>query len=112
MKTIFMNTENSNRNESHKSVFNLSHRLESRSSDKLAAFQNLSIYYTSKNIRKQYKNNKHKIIAPAWNDEFELPHSFYFVLDIQDYIEFIIKEHETLTTISCIHVCINRTNNN
>ena len=26
-----------------------------------------------KNIRKQFKNNKLKIIAPTWNDEFELP---------------------------------------
>ena len=25
-----------------------------------------------KNIRKQYKNNKFKVIAPTWNDEFEL----------------------------------------
>ena len=26
-----------------------------------------------KNIRQQYKNNKLKIIAPTWNDEFDLP---------------------------------------
>ena len=26
-----------------------------------------------KNIRQQYKSNKLKIIAPTWNDEFELP---------------------------------------
>ena len=25
-----------------------------------------------KNIRQQYKNNKLKIIAPTWNDEFDL----------------------------------------
>ena len=30
---------------------------------------------------------------------------------IQDYIEYIIKKHETLTTIPPIHVYINRTNN-
>ena len=67
--------------------------------DKHVAFQNLSIYYTWKNIRKQYKNNKPKIIAPTWNDEFELPDSFYPVSDIQDYMKYIIKKHETLTTI-------------
>ena len=80
METVFMNTENSN--ESHKFVLNLSQGLESRSSDQIVALQNLSIYYTWKNIRKQYKNNKLKIIAPTWNDEFELPDSFYSVLDI------------------------------
>ena len=31
--------------------------------------------------------------------------------DIQDYIEYMIKKHKTLTTISHIHVYINRYNN-
>ena len=51
------------------------------------------------------------MIAPTWNDEFELPDGCYFVSDIQDSIEFIIKKHETLTTIPPIHVYINRINN-
>ena len=59
----------------------------------------------------KYNNNKLKIIAPTWNDEFELPDSFYSVLDIQDYIEFIIKKHKTLTTIPPIHIYVNRINN-
>ena len=46
-----------------------------------------------------------------WNDEFELPNGFYSVSDIQDYIEYIIEKHEALTTISPIHVYINRINN-
>ena len=41
-----------------------------------------------------------------WNDKFELPDASYFVTDIQDYIEFIIKKHETLRTILPIHVYI------
>ena len=44
-----------------------------------------------KNIRKQYKNNKLKIVAPSWDEELELPDSSYSVSDIQDYIEFITK---------------------
>ena len=60
---------------------------------------------------KQYKNNKLKIISPTWNDEFELPDGFYSVSDIQDYIEYIIKKHEKLTTSTPIHVYINRINN-
>ena len=63
------------------------------------------------NIRKQYKNNKLKVIAPIWNDEFELPGGSYSVSVIQDYIEYIIKKLETLATIPSIHVYINRINN-
>ena len=74
-----MNTENSKTNEPHKFVFDLSQRLDLSSSNKHFAFQNSSIYYTWKNIRKQYKNNELKIIAPTWTDEFELPDGFYSV---------------------------------
>ena len=54
METIFMNTESSKTNEPHKFVHNLSRRLYLRSSNKHVALQNFSIYYTWKNIRKQY----------------------------------------------------------
>ena len=91
MGTIFMNTENSKTNELHKFFLNLSQRLGLKSSNKHVALQNLSIFYTWKNIRKQHKNNKLEIIAPTWNDEFELPDGPYSVLDIQDHIEYIIK---------------------
>ena len=107
MKTIFMNTENSKTNEGYKFLLYLSQRLDLRSSDKHFALQNLSIYYTWKNLRKLYTNNKFKIIAPKWIDELDLPD----LLDIQDYIEYIIKKHETLTAIPPIHVYINKINN-
>ena len=70
----------------------------------------MSIYYTWRNIRQQYKNNNLKIIAPAWNDEFELLNGSYSVSDIQDYIEYIIKKLETLPTIPPIHIYINMIN--
>ena len=60
------------------------------------ALANLSIYYTWKNIKSEYKNNKFKISAPTWNDTFNLPDGSYLISDIQDYFEFIIKKHETL----------------
>ena len=44
-------------------------------------------------------------------DEFELSDGSYSVLDIQDYIEYIIKKHETLAAIPPIHLYINRINN-
>ena len=62
MKTIFINIENSKTNESQEFVFNLTQILDLRNSNKHVALQSLSIYYTLKNIRQQYKNNKFKII--------------------------------------------------
>ena len=61
------------------------------------ALTNLSIYYTWKNIKSAYNNNKFKISGPTWNDEFDLPDGSYSIADIQDYFEFIIKKYETLT---------------
>ena len=63
---------------------NLPQRFDLRNLNKHVALQNLSIYYTWKNIRKQYKNNKLKIIVITWNDELELPDDSYFVSHIQD----------------------------
>ena len=40
-----------------------------------------------------------------------MPGGFYYVSDIQDYIEYILKKRGTLTTIPPIHVSINRINN-
>ena len=111
METIFMNTENSETNKPNKFFLNFSQRLDLKSPNKHAALWNLSVCYTWKNTRKQYKKNKLKIIALTWNDELELPDGFCFVLYIQDYIEYIIKKHETLKTSPLIHVYINRINN-
>ena len=61
------------------------------------ALANFSTYYTWKNLKSEYNNNKYKISAPAWNDTFDLPDGSYSIADIQDYFEYIIKKHETLT---------------
>ena len=86
MGTIFINSGNRETNEPNKFVLNLWQRLDLRSSNKHVALQNLSIYYTWRNIRKHYKTKKCKIIAPAWNHQFELPDGSYSVSDIQYYI--------------------------
>ena len=46
------------------------------------------------NIKKTYKNNKFKISAPIWNEEFELPDELYSISDIQDYFECLLKNME------------------
>ena len=99
LETIFMNMENNKTNKTHKFVLSLLQRLNLRSSDKHVALQILYICYPWKDIRKQYKNNKLKIIAPTWNGKFELPDGSYSALDIQNYIEYIIKKH----VYSCLH---------
>ena len=50
------------------------------------ALANLSIYYTWKNIKSKYNNNKFKISAPTWNNTFDLhlPNGSYSIADIQD----------------------------
>ena len=49
------------------------------------ALANLSIYYTWKNIKSEYNNNKCKISAPKWNDTFDLTDGSYSIAGIQDY---------------------------
>ena len=61
------------------------------------ALVNFSIYYTWKNVKSEYNDNRFKISAPTWNETFDLPNGSYSIADIQDYFEFIIKMHETLT---------------
>ena len=70
-----------------------------------------NIYYTWKKINSEYNNNKCKIFAPTWNDTFNLPDGSYSILDIQDYFEFIIKKHVTLTKNSPVQIYPNKIKN-
>ena len=92
-----MNTENSKKSEPHRFKLDLTDKLNLKNPNKNMALANLSIYYTRKNIKSEYNNKKIKISAPTWNDTFDLPDGSYSISDIQDYFEFIIKKHETLT---------------
>ena len=60
------------------------------------------------NIKSAYSNNKFKISAPTWNDEFDLPDGSYSVVEIQDYFEFIIKKHETLAENRPVQIYSNK----
>ena len=93
MDTIFMNLENSKTSKPHVLTLKLTNKLDLRLDNKVIAISNLSIYYTWKNIKDTYNNNKFKISAPTWNEEFELPDGPYSVSDIQDYFEYILKKH-------------------
>ena len=84
MDTVFMNSENTKTSESHVLVLKLTNKLDLRICEKIITLSNLSIYYTWKNIKSVYNNNKFKISAPTRNDKFELPDVSYSVSDIQD----------------------------
>ena len=75
------------------------------------ALANLSIYYTWKNIKSEYNNNKFRISAATWNDTFDLPDGSCSIADIQDYFEFIIKKHETLTENLPVQIYPNKIKN-
>ena len=106
-----MNTENSKTNESRRFKLDLADKINLKNSKKNMALVNLSIYYTWKNIKSEYNNNKFKTVAPTWNETFDLPDGSYSIADIQDYFEFIIKKHETLTDNPSIQIYPNKIRN-
>ena len=108
METIFMNTENSKTNEPHRFRLDLTDTLNLKNPNKNMTLVNLSIYYTWKNIKTEYNNNKFKISAPTWNETFDLPDGSYIIAYIQDYFEFIIKKHETLTENPSVKIYSNK----
>ena len=82
METTFTNTENSKTSEPHRFKLDLTDKLHLKNTNKKMALANLSIYYTWKNIKSEYNNNKFKISAPTRNETFDLPHGSYSIEDI------------------------------
>ena len=111
MDTIFMNSENSKTSEYHVLVLKLTDTLDLRRGQKTIALSNLNIYYTWKNVKSLYNNNKFKISTPTWSEEFALPDGSYSVSDIQDYFEYILKKHRESVDNPSIRIYINRIEN-
>ena len=111
MDTIFMNSENSRTSEYHVLVLNLTDKIDLRKGQKTVALSNLSIYYTWKNIKSSYNNNKFKISAPTWSEEFELSDGSYSVSDIKDYFEHILKKHSESVDNPSIRIYVNKIQN-
>ena len=106
-----MNSEKSKTSETHRFRLDLTDKLDFKDLKKNMALANLSIYYTWKTIKSECTNNKVKISAPTWNDTFDLLDGSYSISDIQDYFEFIIKKHETLTEIPLVQLDWNKIKN-
>ena len=111
MDTIFMNSENSRTSEYHALVLKLADKLNLRRVQKCVVLSNLSIYYTWKNIKSSYNNNKFKISTPTWSDEFELPNGSYSISDIQDYFEYILEKHSENVDNPSIKMFVNKIEN-
>ena len=106
-----MNTLNSKTNESNRFVYQFTDKLNRKNLNRNIALAHLSIYYTWKNIKSEYNNNKFIIHAPTWNDEFNLPNGSYSVSDIQYYFEYIIKKHETIVGNPLVQIYVNKIKN-
>ena len=89
---ICINTENSKTNKFNKSRCLFTDKLNLKNSSGNIVLVNLRIYYTQKNIKSVYSQNKFKISASTWGYEFNLHDGSYPVFDIQDYFEYIIKK--------------------
>ena len=111
MDTIFMNSKNSRTSEYHVLVLKLTDKADIRRGQKSIALSNHSIYYTWKNIKSSYNNNKFKISPPTWSDEFELPDGSYLISDFQDYFEYILKKHIENVDNPSIRIYINKIEN-
>ena len=81
METIFINTENNKTNESNRFRYYFTDKLNLKN-NKTIALANLAIYFTWKNVKSEYKNNKVKITAPAWSENFDISDGSYAVTDI------------------------------
>ena len=92
-------------------MLKLTDKLDLRRGKKTVALSNLSIYYTWKNVKSSYNNNKFKISAPTWSEEFKLPDGSYSVSNIQDYFEYILKKHSASVDNLSIRIYINRIEN-
>ena len=108
METFFINSKNSKTNEPNRFKYDLIHKLDLKNPNKNMALGSLSIYYTWKNVKSSYNNNKFKISAPTWNETFDLPDGSYNIPEIQDYIEYIIKKHETIGETASILIYANK----
>ena len=108
MDTIIMNSENSKASKLNVLALKFTNKLDLRIAEKTITLSNLSIYYTWKNIKSSYNNNKFKMSAPTSNDKFELPDGSYHLSDIQDYFEYILEKHGEDIDEPSIQIYVNK----
>ena len=68
-------------------------------------------WYTVQFIKSSCNNNKFKISAPTWNDKYELPDRSYSLSDVQDYFEYIFKNHGEDIDKPSVQIYVNKIEN-
>ena len=97
METFFMNTKNSKTNEPNRFKYDLIDKLDLKN--------------PNKNMALSMALSKFKISVSTLNETFDLPDGSYNISEIQDYIEYIIKKHETIGENAPILIYANTINN-
>ena len=104
-----MNSKNSKTFNPHRVLLNIKDKTNLNRSDNYVALSNLSMYDTWQRIKGHIRPigfNKFQISAPTWNEEFESPDVSYSISGIQDYFEYVLKNHgeNTINPSLWIHV--------
>ena len=109
--TVFVYFGNCKTSDPHRLLLKLSNKINLKRSKIYDALSNISIFATWKIIKKSQKNNKFKILAPTWNQEFEIRDGSYSVSDIQDYFEYIWITLRENTDNPSIRIYVNKIKN-
>ena len=92
-------------------MLNHTDKIDLRRKYKYIVLLNLSTCYAWKNIKKSYKNNKFKISASTWKEEFELSDGSYSISNVQEYFEYTLKKHGEKTVNPSININITKIEN-
>ena len=108
---MFMNSENSKMSKRHVLMLKRTNKSDLRIGEMVFPLSNLNIYYTWKNIKSSYNNNKFKTSAPIWNVKFELSDGSHSVSDIQGYFQYILKKHGEDIDKPSVQIYVNKIEN-
>ena len=118
MDNIFINSVNNETSDPYRLLLNLSNKINLKRSDKYVALSNLIIYFHlsinslyMEKIKKSYRNTKFKISGKTWNEKSELPDGSCSESDVQNYLEYVIKKHNTFTNNPPITIYVNKIKN-
>ena len=106
-----MNSKNSKTFNPHRVLLSIKDKINLNRSDNYVALSNLSMYDTWQSIKGHIRPtgfNKFQISAPTWNEEFESPDVSYSISGIQDYFEYVLKNHGENTINPSLRIHVNK----
>ena len=106
-----MNSENSKTSKPHVLILNLTDKINLSRVKKNIALSSPSIYYTWKNMKSSYNNNKSEKSAPTWNDKFEFPDGSYSYQIFKIILGIFKKKHKEKIDNPSIRIYVNKIKN-